>query len=222
MSNLILHIDTALGKASVSLANNDALIAVKENLEMRDQAGWIHTAIQTLLQDNNYTLAQLKAVAVVAGPGSYTGLRIGLATAKGFCYALQIPLIAINTLELISAAAKPHTTDLVCAMVDARRMEVFMAIYNKAGEAIVAPTAKIINENSFDNLLNQHQIVFAGNSNGKVKVVVNHPNAFFLEYNYTVSDICTLANLMYVNNSFSELAYVEPFYIKEFYNISNS
>ncbi len=222
MSNLILHIDTALGKASVSLANNDALIAVKENLEMRDQAGWIHTAIQTLLQENNYTLSHLKAVAVVAGPGSYTGLRIGLATAKGLCYALQIPLIAINTLELIAAAAQPQTSDLVCAMVDARRMEVFMAIYNKAGEVIIAPTAKIINENSFDSLLKQHQIIFAGNSNNKVKSIVNHPNAVFLENNYTVSDICALANRMFLTGLFSELAYVEPYYIKEFYNISNN
>ncbi len=222
MSNLILHIDTALGKASISLANNDALIAVKENLEMRDQAGWIHTAIQTLLQENNYTLAQLKAIAVVAGPGSYTGLRIGLATAKGLCYALQIPLIAINTLELIAAAAQPETTDLVCAMVDARRMEVFMAIYNKAGEVIVAPTAKIINDNSFEDLLKKHQIVFAGNSNEKVKKIIKNTNAVFLENNYVVYDICNLANRMFLNFSFSELAYVEPFYIKEFYNISKN
>lgn len=220
--SLLLQIDTALGNATVSLAANGALAGVKENHDMRDQAAWIHTAIQQLLQEHNYTTAQLNAVAVVAGPGSYTGLRIGLATAKGLCYALQLPLIAINTLQLIATAAAPYTTDWVCAMIDARRMEVFMAIYNKAGETMVTPTAKVIDADSFSEVLQNHHLVFAGNSNTKVKTVVNHPNAVFLENNYTVSDICTIANQMYSNKLFTELAYAEPFYVKEYYNISGT
>ena len=220
--SLLLHIDTALGKATVSLAAGETLIAVKENQDMRDQATWIHTAIQNLLQENGYTTASLSAIAVVAGPGSYTGLRIGLATAKGLCYALHIPLITINTLELIAQAAQPQATDLVCAMIDARRMEVFMALYNKAGEAIIEPEAKIITADSFADILDQRHILFAGNSNAKVSSVIKHPYAVFLENNYTVTDICAFANRMYQNGSFTGLAYAEPYYVKEYYSTSGT
>lgn len=220
--SLLLHIDTALGKATVSLANDNILVAVKENLDMRDQAGWIHTAIQTLLQENGYTTAGLSAIAVVAGPGSYTGLRIGLATAKGLCYALQIPLITINTLELIAQAVQSQATDLVCAMIDARRMEVFMAMYNKSGEAVIEPEAKIIQADSFADILDHHHVAFAGNSNAKVSSVIKHPHAVFLENNYTVTDICAFANRMYQNGSFTELAYAEPYYVKEYYSTSGT
>lgn len=220
--SLILHIDTALGKATVSLATGDELVAVKENAEMRDQAAWIHMAIQALLQENGYTPASLEAVAVVAGPGSYTGLRIGLATAKGLCYALQIPIITINTLDLIASAARPYATDLVCAMIDARRMEVFMALYGKEGQILIAPTAKILTSTSFEEELSSHKVLFAGNSNNKAKTVINNPNADFLENNYTVTDICTVANRLYIDRSFAELAYAEPYYVKEYYSTSGS
>lgn len=220
--SLLLHIDTALGKASVSLASGEALIAVKENQDMRDQAAWIHTAIRDLLQENGCTTASLSAIAVVAGPGSYTGLRIGLATAKGLCYALQIPLITINTLELIAQAAQAQATDLVCAMIDARRMEVFMALYNKAGAAIIEPEARIITADSFADILDQHHVVFAGNSNTKVSSVIKHPHAVFLENNYTVTDICAFANRMYQMELFTELAYAEPYYVKEYYSTSGT
>jgi tRNA threonylcarbamoyladenosine biosynthesis protein TsaB len=220
--SLILHIDTALGKATVSLAKGDVLVAASENPDMRDQAAWIHTAIQNLLKENGYTTADVSAIAVVAGPGSYTGLRIGLATGKGLCYALQVPLIMINTLELITASAQPYATDMICAMIDARRMEVFAAVYNKAGETILAPAAKIINENSFSDLLSRHQVLFAGNSNAKVKTVINHPHAFFLENDYSVTDICILASHLYKKSTFTDLAYAEPYYFKEHFTISGT
>ena len=220
--SLLLHIDTALGKASVSLASGEALIAVKENQDMRDQAAWIHTAIRDLLQENGCTTASLSAIAVVAGPGSYTGLRIGLATAKGLCYALQIPLITINTLELIAHAAQAQATDLVCAIIDARRMKAIMALYNKAGAAIIEPEARIITGDSFADILDQHHVVFAGNSNTKVSSVIKHPHAVFLENNYTVTDICAFANRMYQMELFTELAYAEPYYVKEYYSTSGT
>jgi tRNA threonylcarbamoyladenosine biosynthesis protein TsaB len=119
--SLILNIDTALDTASVCLANQKEVLQFSVNEDQKDHAAWLHQTIAELLQKGGYSIKDLDAVAVSIGPGSYTGLRVGLATAKGFCYALQIPLITVNTLKLIAFAAKDEAIDLICPMIDARR-----------------------------------------------------------------------------------------------------
>src|SRR5689334_17213900 len=169
---IILSIDTATDQASVTLSSNDSVIGTLQNDSQKDHAAWIQMAINTLLQKYGYTMQQLEAIAVTAGPGSYTGLRVGMATAKGLCFALQIPLITINTLQVMANAAIDQwlskaagmTPPLCfCPMIDARRMEVFTAVYNEALQEIVAPKAMILEELSFKEELNDRSLICFGN-----------------------------------------------------------
>src|ERR1700758_4691343 len=132
---LILNIDTATAKASICLALDGKTLALAENWTQNEHAAWLHSAIEQMMQQTGYRLRDLQAVAVTAGPGSYTGLRVGMAAAKGFCFALDIPLIAEDTLRTMAFAAKEQLpgTDLLCPMIDARRMEVFTAVYQNDG-----------------------------------------------------------------------------------------
>src|ERR1044071_1620569 len=127
---LILNIDTAMGTASIRLAQEGKTLALAENIAQKEHASWLHPAIEQMMGTAGYSLRELKAVAVTAGPGSYTGLRVGMAAAKGFCYALNIPLITEDTLRVMAFAAKEQLGegDYLCPMIDARRMEVFTAV----------------------------------------------------------------------------------------------
>ena len=130
---MLLLIDTSLGTATVALSRDDKVLFSEENKISKEHASWLHTAIGRLLAEADMTLAELKAVAVIAGPGSYTGLRVGMAAAKGFCYALNIPLITRNTLEVMAESMKSVAEKkkaLICPMIDARRDEVFTALYS--------------------------------------------------------------------------------------------
>ena len=147
--SLILNIDTALDTASVCIAKDGRSLGLAVNENQKDHAAWLHIAVNEILKKPSYSINQLEAVAVSIGPGSYTGLRIGLASAKGFCYALNIPLIAVTTLEIMALAVKEEATTLICPMVDARRMEVFSAIYEKDLGEKSPPQAMVIDENSF-------------------------------------------------------------------------
>ena len=140
---LILNIDTSTEKASICIASNGVSTALLENAQQKEHAGWIHPAIEELLEQTKYTLHDLEAIAVTAGPGSYTGLRVGMATAKGLCYALNIPLITENTLRAMALASRQAYDGkinleniLFCPMIDARRMEVFTALFNPALEEV--------------------------------------------------------------------------------------
>ncbi len=216
--SLFLLIDTAVQGASVCLADGKTIIGTAVSPSGKESASWLHVAIQTILQENNLVPTQLAAVAVSTGPGSYTGLRVGLSAAKGFCYALSIPLISINTLQMM-AAGVPHTdTELRCPMIDARRMEVFTALYNSSLEAVMRPTNLILDEGSFSNWLAQHSITFFGNGSQKAKAIINHPNAFFVEYTATAADMVFLAAEKWRRKDFSDLAYSEPFYGKDFHS----
>ncbi len=215
--SLILHIETAVEGASICLAHNQQLIAFKQNKDIKDSAAWLHHAIQTLLQENALTLPQLHAIAVSAGPGSYTGLRVGLATAKGLCYALELPLITLGTLEIMAAAARDASSDLLCPMIDARRMEVFTAIYNKAGEAIIPPHNLVLDTNSFADILEKHTITFFGNGSAKWKPLIENTKAYFADVEFTAKDMIALAAVTYQQKAFTDLAYSEPLYVKEFF-----
>jgi tRNA threonylcarbamoyladenosine biosynthesis protein TsaB len=217
---LILHIDTAVDTASVCLAKDGELIALRKNELLKDHAAWLQPAIAEMIKAAGYGLQELKAVAVTIGPGSYTGLRIGLASAKGICYGLTIPLLAINTPEVMANAAGNGDADLLCPMIDARRMEVFTAVYDKKGEEVIRPQTLIITEDSFSELLSSNKILFFGNGSLKFKNLCKQNNALFKLIAADASHMITIAGRHYSEEKFADLAYTEPLYLKEFHNSS--
>jgi tRNA threonylcarbamoyladenosine biosynthesis protein TsaB len=216
--NPVLHIDTAVQVASVCLSDGDDIIASLVNPSEKESASWLHVAIQSILQQNNMVPAQLAAVAVSTGPGSYTGLRVGLSAAKGLCYALSIPLIGINTLQMMAAAAQENTSELLCPMIDARRMEVFTAIYDQSLQKVLPPTNMILDENSFADRLTENPILFFGNGSKKAEGIINHPNARFADVSATAENMVALAAEKFKREEFLDLAYSEPYYGKDFHS----
>ena len=216
--SIILNIDTAIQAASICLAKKEIVIGSKINPSQKDSAAWLHVAIKELLEEKEITLSQINAVAISAGPGSYTGLRVGMAAAKGFCYALQIPLITINTLQMMAVAAQQETTELLCAMIDARRMEVFTAVFDKNLNEISLYSNLIVDKDSFKNILDQHSITFFGNGSDKFKTLTTHPNASFKNIEAGALQMVPLSFQKYLVEDFSSLAYTVPFYGKEFHS----
>lgn len=217
--SLLLHIDTAVDAASICISENEKVLAAAHNPQSRESAAWLQPAIQQLLLDSGITLQQLAAISVSAGPGSYTGLRVGMASAKGLCFALHIPLITVNTLQAMAFAALPQVGDdaLLCPMIDARRMEVFTAIYNRELQPLLAPTNLVVQEGSFNEWLVSNKLYFFGNGSNKTKHLLASKNACFAD---TVANAETLAPLAFAHfkeNKFADLAYAEPFYVKAFY-----
>ena len=216
----ILHIDTASANASVSLATDGKVMDVIENHLMNEHAAFLQPAVKKILQNTGVTLQQVDAIAVVNGPGSYTGLRVGLASAKGLSYAAGKPLITIGTLPVMARAAFNAVQDngiLYAPMIDARRLEVFTAVYDCEGNEKLPAVAKVLSDDSFVELLLQNKILFFGNGAAKWKNICNHPNALFsTDYN-TVQSFAQLAFRAFQSEDFAILAYCEPLYLKEFY-----
>ena len=216
--SLLLHIDTAVQSASVCLSEDENVLAELVNPSERDSASWLHLAIQDLLQKNGKQFQDLSAIAVSAGPGSYTGLRVGMAAAKGLCYALDIPFITISTLQAMAASAHPNDAELLCPMIDARRMEVFTAIYDQELNEVMPVTNMILDEGSFSDWLNKHTICFFGNGSEKAKTLINHRHASFVSLSTTARSMVSLAAKKFFNKEFTDLAYSEPAYGKDFYS----
>jgi tRNA threonylcarbamoyladenosine biosynthesis protein TsaB len=214
---LILNIDTAVQSASICLANGSTVLDLSVSASEREAASWLHLAIKKIFDSNNLHLQQLDAIAISAGPGSYTGLRVGLAAAKGLCYALSIRLITINTLQIMAASISNPTTKLLCPMIDARRLEVFTALYDAALQEVMPSTALILDDASFTNWLDKNSISFFGNGSIKAASLITHSNAVFANVTTTASNMVQLAAKMYEQNQFSEIAYSEPFYGKDFH-----
>lgn len=218
----IINIDTATETAFVHLAKDGVLLHVLENASQKDHGAFVQTAIAQLLQTAGISFADISAVAVTAGPGSYTGLRVGMASAKGLSYALNKPLITISTLELWAAAAikqsNPADNKLFCPMIDARRMEVFTAVYNKQLNPVMAPAALVLNNLSYQELLDQQPVVFTGNGAAKWQKICSHPNAAFVTATEIPAAMAVLSGQALTNKQFADLAYTEPFYLKEFQN----
>ena len=218
--SLILNIDTATESAQVSFAKDGVVLQSLQNELQKDHAAFLQTAIQQLAESAAIKLTDIDAVAVTAGPGSYTGLRVGMSGAKGLCYALNKPLIAINTLEVLTVAAIQQSTingaTLYCPMIDARRMEVFTALYDHTLTITLHPCAMVLNESSFNDQLAQNKIIFFGSGAAKWQTVCKHSNASFA----VVSNLqVAMANLSYAyfkKKQFANLAYSEPYYLKEF------
>ena len=213
----ILNIDTAVTTASVCVSRENDIAAFLINPSQKDHAAWLHPAISQAVSAAGISLHQLVAIAISAGPGSYTGLRVGMSAAKGLCYALQKPLITINTLQMMAAAVDSTEIPLLCPMIDARRMEVFTAIYDTSLTQIMVPTNMIVTESSFSDVLQSSPVLFFGNGSEKFSTIVQHPNARFKDIEATAKHMTALALHRFVQKDFDDLAYTEPFYGKEFY-----
>ncbi|MBI3139728.1 MAG: tRNA (adenosine(37)-N6)-threonylcarbamoyltransferase complex dimerization subunit type 1 TsaB [Sphingobacteriales bacterium] len=214
---LLLNIDTSQETASVCIARDECPLQLATNENQSDHASWIHTAISDLMNSSAISLRQLDAVAVTIGPGSYTGLRVGLATAKGLCYALGLPLITVSTLKMMANAAKKKAVDLICPMIDARRMEVYSAIYNKNLSLLSPEEAMLLDETTYQSFLAAHPILFCGSGSKKLQALIHSSLAQFEEIQFNSLHLTELSFHAYALQEFASLAYAEPVYIKEFY-----
>lgn len=214
---MILCIETSTTNCSVAIAKDGEVIALLEDNEIKySHAERLHHYIEQVLVEAKIKMSDLKAIAVSKGPGSYTGLRIGVSAAKGLCYALDIPLISIPTLQILALQAETKS-DFIIAMLDARRMEVFACVFNNKREQIRDIKAEILLENSFMEYLNNGTVTFIGNANEKFKEICNHKNAVFLDKKLPSSkEMCLFAASKYKKNDTENVAYFEPYYLKEF------
>ncbi len=218
---LILNLETATTVCSVALAKDGQLLSKKELNGNYTHAENLTCFIETVLKETGLSLKDLDAVAISKGPGSYTGLRIGVSTAKGLCYSLNKPLIALNTLEHSAYGCSllhGKATDLFCPMIDARRMEVYCAVYDKSNKPIKTTAAEIIDEHSFQELLEKNIVYFFGDGAAKCKEVLSkNANAIFLDHLYpSALNMIVAAEQAFQHKQFEDVAYFEPFYLKDF------
>lgn len=217
----ILNIETSTEVCSVALTSEGQVLEHHENFDGPAHATLLSNYVQDALQYIRTRELKLDAVAVSIGPGSYTGLRIGLSEAKGLAFGLNLPLIGINTLQLLAVSAMFHNfyddKVLFAPMIDARRMEVYTSVYNSALEVIVEPQAMVLNESSFDSLLDNYTIVCIGNGAKKASAVIKHKNAIFeSEIKPLAVDMMALSERAFRNSDFIDVAYSTPLYLKEF------
>jgi len=219
---VILHIETATDICSVALSENGNLHSLRETADKNSHAEILADSIAQVLFETQLNVHNLDAVAVSQGPGSYTGLRIGVSTAKGLCYALSIPLIAVNSLQALAAGSRIYDTEcgentLYCPMFDARRMEVYSAVFNSSLEEVEPTTARIVDEHTFRYLLDNHRVVFSGNGVPKCKTVIADANAiFFAQVLPSAKFMITIAEKKFMQSQFENTTYAEPFYLKDF------
>ena len=216
----ILQIETATQVCSVAISLNGETIAFKEETAQNIHASSLTLFIEDVMKAANLKYADLDAIAVSKGPGSYTGLRIGVSTAKGLCFALDKPLIAIGTLQMMANGymqKHPNYGGLICPMIDARRMEVFTSVYDNKLQEIEAVNAKIVDDKSFIFELEIHYVTFIGDGAAKCAPVLTHYNAHFAIENYnSAANMSNLAYAAFMQNKFEDVAYFEPFYLKDF------
>lgn len=222
---LILSLETATTVCSVALAKDGELLALKEINGDYSHAENLTLFIEDVLQQANHNINDVDAIAVSKGPGSYTGLRIGVSTAKGLCYALEKPLIAINTLQHMAFAITnglshftPSPKTLYCPMIDARRMEVYCALYDENNNCVMPTAALIIEEHSFDKYLKDWVICFFGDGMEKCKDTLykGSKTKFVIDQVPSAQNMILLAEQAYINKRFEDVAYFEPFYLKDF------
>jgi tRNA threonylcarbamoyladenosine biosynthesis protein TsaB len=215
---MILNIETATTNCSVSIAQEGLVVAFKEIAELNySHAEQLHVFIQEVLLEAAISLSDIKAIAVSKGPGSYTGLRIGVSAAKGLCYALNIPLIAIPTLKSLSLQCQPKAGEVVLPMLDARRMEVYISAYDHKGEELHPTEAKILEENSLSEWIASYsKVYFIGSGAQKAFEVHHQSNISVLDTLPSAKEMAGLSYQKYVAKDFEDLAYFEPYYLKDF------
>ncbi|MCK4922130.1 MAG: tRNA (adenosine(37)-N6)-threonylcarbamoyltransferase complex dimerization subunit type 1 TsaB [Bacteroidales bacterium] len=221
---LILNLETSTKVCSVSLSKGLEIIGWKEDTEGRNHATLLTVFIDEILKENGIVTEDLDAIAVSKGPGSYTGLRIGVSTAKGMAYALSIPLISINTLKMMASGFLQENEQiglendiLLCPMIDARRMEVYSAIYDTKLNELRKVEAEIIDENSYKDIIKKKRMIIIGDGAAKCSEYLKHPKInidsdFMLSSRFMVP----LAYDKYEKKNFEDVAYFEPFYLKDF------
>jgi len=218
---LILNIETATALCSAALSRNGKVISQRESTEEKSHAGSLTVFIEEILRETNTGVEDLNAIAVGKGPGSYTGLRIGVSVAKGLCYGSGAPLIAINTLEIMYAQVIADIGSTAgyyyCPMIDARRMEVYSEIYDNEGNEVDAVAAKIIDETTFIPFLTNHKVVFFGSGMEKCRHILQHQNAILIDNIHPHSGaLASLSEKYFQQSRFENVAYFEPFYLKDF------
>lgn len=217
----IIHIETATNVCSVAVSKGQELIYYKEDIEGPSHAKLLGVFVEEAIKVTKTKGLKLDAVAVSGGPGSYTGLRIGVSEAKGIAYGLSIPLIAIETLKVMAYQVTKKdgfdSSTLLCPMIDARRMEVYDSIFDGNLTKVKETAADIVDESTFSCLLEQNKVAFFGNGADKCKDVISSPNAIFIENIYPCAqNMVELALNAYNRKDFVDVAYYEPFYLKEF------
>lgn len=214
-----LHINTALEEAYVAISENDIIIDEYRSGLQKEHAGFLHPSISNLIHKLHITIEQITAVSVIIGPGSYTGLRVGLSAAKGICYASGIPLITISTTEWMVASVLQLDAERFYPVIDARRNEIFTALYDKNGVELSPPFAHILDNGSFTETVEKFPTLFFGSGAGKCESVIKHRNATFLHE--TRAQSCEQAQISVKKlaaRHFADLAYSEPLYVKDFYS----
>jgi tRNA threonylcarbamoyladenosine biosynthesis protein TsaB len=218
--SVILNIDTSTENATVCISKNEKVIQFVTNNKQKDHASFLQPAIKKLLKQNNISIHELNAVAVTEGPGSYTGLRVGMASAKGLCYALQVPLITLGTLEVMALSIMEKTNKpesyLYCPMIDARRMEVFTALFDHLLNEILPPHALVLEPTSFDNIMQEKPIIFSGSGSKKfVNLLSIRHNLLVNNSAISASALTKISLQKFHQKGFADLSNVEPAYIKQ-------
>ena len=214
---LILNIETTTTNCSVSLSKKGETLVLKEDYNLNySHAESLHVFIDKVISSAKIDLSRIDAIAVSKGPGSYTGLRIGVSAAKGLCYALDKPLISVSTLESLSHQIKIDQGYIV-PMLDARRMEIYAAVFEVNHNQIREIRAEILDFDSFSEYLEKGKVYFIGNGVEKAKTVIQHKNAVFVDNKLpSANDMTNLAYQKYLNSDFEDVAYFEPYYLKDF------
>ena len=219
--SIILNIDSSLEKASVSIADKGEILNHLTNSIQKDHAAFLHLAIKELFTLNNLQSADLDAVVCTIGPGSYTGLRVGLAAAKGFAYALNIPLISVGTLNAMARAVilqQERAEDfLYCPLIDARRMEVYTALYNSETDEIEPAHASVLETSSFEKDLDGNKILFFGSGAEKWQKICTHKNAFFTNPPDIFSAVNVIGHEKFISKMFNDNSLTIPLYTKDFF-----
>ncbi len=220
--SFILNIDTSTASAIVCLAEKGLALHTISNANQKDHASFLHNAIGNIIKIASIQLRSLDAIAVVSGPGSYTGLRVGMASAKGLCYALNKPFITISALNMLADAAitsdpVSNESSLYCPMIDARRMEVFTALFDSKMNEVLSPSAMILDGHSFEERLKTNRICFFGDGSPKFEAVLSNKNAVFTQKLGIVSSLARLSFEAFLSKNFSHLVDSEPLYIKDFH-----
>lgn len=227
--SVLLCIDSSTTHASVALAKDGDLILQKTNFTQKDHAAFIQPAIAELMHETNHKLTDIHAISVTSGPGSYTGLRVGFSSAKGLCYALQIPLITLSTTSVMSSAALNYLKDagklpdtfFLCPLIDARRMDVFTAVYDQQLMEVLKPCAVTLTQDSFKGFLEKGPVFFFGTGNEKWQKLCMNPNANFINADWSAKDMLQDSFKRLKEKSFTSLALSEPEYVKAFYSPQN-
>jgi len=225
----ILAIETSTNICSIALLSNNKIIAYKENSEHNSHSQSLTVLIKKLLEESDFNINKIDAFAVSIGPGSYTGLRIGVSVTKGLCFGLSKPVIAVSTLKALAKqflnknSKKNNSNLLLCPMLDARRLEVYTALYKHDLTEIIQPQPLLIDETSFKKQLLKNKICFFGDGSEKCKNIINSENAIFdCSINISAIAVAQIAKIMFDGKQFADVAYFEPLYLKEFIAIKST